>query len=158
LPLPAAKLSRETTLYQCGWAAAEAHFRGARSRGAWIWQASSGVLAASVVVLGVLLVKQDAAQQAASPPSGDGSYARQSVVVERAPATRAIAEARPLPVVDFAVRFAPDDSSMLAVRERALRGILPESAKTADQGEAQYREPKTHRELLDEFIERNIHS
>lgn len=158
LPLPMAKLSREATLYQCGWAAAEAHVHGQRSRRGWVWMSTSGVLAASVVVLSVLLVKQDAAQQATSPPSDDGSYARQSVVVEIATTRRPTEGGQTSSFDDFAVRFAPDDKSLLAVRERALRGILPEPSQTVDQGEVQFREPKTRRELLDEFIERNAQS
>lgn len=79
-------------------------------------------------------------------------------MVELASDSRPVAEAKPLPVSDFAIRFAPDDTSLLAVRERALRGILPEPSQTVDQGEVPFREPKTRRELLDEFIERNIHS
>jgi hypothetical protein len=119
---------------------------------------SSAVLAASVMVLSVLLVRQDATHQADSLPSGDGSYARQSVDVEAASTTRPITQAQPLPFVDFAFRFAPDDKSLLAVRERALRGDLPEISYSVDREESSPRQPKTSRELLNEFIERNLHS
>jgi hypothetical protein len=158
LSLPAGKLGRDATLYQCGWAAAEAQFRASQSQHRWIWKSSSGVLAASVMLLSVLLVKQDAAHEAHSPPSGDGSYARQSVVVELAPAAGPVAEARPFPFVNFAMRFAPDDRSLLAVRDRALRGHLPEISHSADQGDVLHRRPKTSRELLDELLERNLQS
>ena len=152
LPLPAAKLDREATLYRCGWAAAEAHFHGRQSRRGRIWMSSSGVLAASVVVLSVLLVRQDAARQVAEV------HASAATAVNASPAEDAKPIAEALPFVDFAARFAPDDTSLLAVRERALRGILPESAKTANQGEVQFQRPKTSRELLNEFIERNVQS
>lgn len=76
LSLPTAKLNREATLYQCGWAAARAHFHAQRSQRGRMWQAASGVLAASVVVLAIMLARQGATHQADLPPSGHGSYAR----------------------------------------------------------------------------------
>lgn len=161
LPLPAAKLSREATLYQCGWAAAEAHFRSAHSRSGWIWMSSSAALAASVLVLSVLLVKQEATPEVAemrATATAVDPTPLEDAVIDHAPAPRPIAQAKPLPFFDFAVRFAPDDRSLLAVRDRALRGDLPEISHSADQGDVSHRRPKTSRELLNEFIERNIHS
>lgn len=160
LPLPAAKLSREATLYQCGWAAAQTHFHASQSRRGWIWMSSSAVLAASVVVLSVLLVKQEAVPEVADVRTSATAVdptPLEDAVIDHAPAPRPIAQVKPLPFFDFVVRFAPDDRSLLAVRDRALRGDLPEIS-SADQGDVSHRRPKTSRELLDEFIEGNFQS
>jgi len=159
LPLPTARLSREATLYQCGWAAAEAHYHDQQSQRGWIWKATSAVLAASVVVLSILQVKEDAARDVAEtfPPVMTVDQAPgKDVVADQGPVAPRVSQSPPL--LDFAIRFAPDDRSLLAVRDRALRGVLPELSQTAEQGDGSHRRPKTRRELLDELIERNLHS
>lgn len=157
LPLPPGKFNRDETLYRAGWAAAEAHCR--KWGGSRMWPVISGVLAASVLILGALLVRQGEAPQVADvdnarpvQPETPHGLAHGSAPEMGAPSN----ETR-LPL-EFAPRFAPAEHSLLALRDRALLGVLPDLSDPGDQGDAPVPRAKTRRELLTDLLERNFNS
>ena len=133
-----AQLDRDAVMYEAGWAAAEAKLCAKRGR---LWPATSGVLAASVMVLATLLV-----DRGETPPVAHNTTlaAREGLTV-----TPPVLQVR---------RFSPTDQSLLAVRERALRGEFPEPTQTVEQGTPTRHAPVTQRDLLEELLEGKINS
>lgn len=156
LPVSSACLDRDETLYRAGWAAAVVQIhRGASGHG-WFWPATSAMLAASVLILSLFLVDGDGTRATMVAhekplPSGEGLGRSETVEVESAPAESH------LPLA-FARRFSPDDQSLLAVRDRALRGLFTVRPHTASLDDCTIREAKTNRELLNEMLKGNTNS
>jgi hypothetical protein len=144
LPLEPAAINREETLYRAGYAAAEAALRGGGGRG-WFWPATSGVLAASVLVLSVLLVRGTATPQVA-----EGNAPQHTEIDETQ--QFAAAESNPWTLPTLPWLGTPEINSPLAVRWRIMHGQIPDWSHSADQGGPTTKQPQTRAELLDELL------
>ncbi len=143
-PLPGSGIDRDELLYQAGWAAAQA----SRKRN-WLWPTTSGVLAASVLVLALFLIR-----------SPEESHT--VTLVEAASPKAQVAVAEPdlqIPVVSppeqFSSRWArrsPFLSPFLAMRERALRMEFEEPVSYSEYDEEDVPKAVTARELMQEIL------
>ncbi len=150
-PLDRVEIDRDELMYQAGWAAAEA----ARKM-RWLWPTTSGVLAASVLVLATFLLNGPE-----EPPM--------TTIAEVAPPKIEVTVPAPVdetPIVSHPTRYPSrwaqprwtQRSPFLAMRDRALRMEFDEPASFA--GPASFVEidddyaPKavTARELMQEFL------
>ncbi len=141
LSLPDTRINREQLFYQAGWAAARASVVPASSL---LWPVTSGVLAAAVVVLAVLVARTPTTVQ---------------TVVEATvpPVVRPVEQEIAKPQVDTwarrslpPIRYWPETAPLLAMRERALRGEFSEPSLVVSLTTAPV--PTTARELMREFL------
>lgn len=134
LPLGPTRVDRDATLFGAGWAAAEAN----RTNRLKVWQAASGVLAASVAVLALTLIDH-------KPPTALSVAASQR-------------DAKPEQPLDWtpAPRIRAAQGTPLYERELALRGVFPEPPdfdfNNNDDEDFSMGKVKSARELLKEFL------
>ena len=144
LDLPESRVDRDQLFYNAGIAA------GAVSdsrRHLFAWQAASGVLAASVLVLSVMLSQvPDSGQVVARTESSSPS--EESLVSASAPVEVAQVQ-RP-------IRHWPDSASLLTLRDAALRMELPEPKLVAYSQELQESKGRSAHELLREMLPRGV--
>jgi hypothetical protein len=115
------QIARDEVMYQCGWAAAEAS--SARHRQVrWFWPTTSGVLAATVLLMATLLLREGAgAQVALETPSQVAQPTAVAVAAKTPPAPD-----RPTQRLALLV----EKPGWLADRDRALRGDWKEPLRT----------------------------
>jgi hypothetical protein len=141
LSLPDTRINREQLFYQVGWAAARASVVPASSL---LWPVTSGVLAAAVVVLAVLVARA---------PTTVQTVVEATVPALEQPAEQEIAKPRVEPFARrslLPIRRWAETAPLLAMRERALRGEFPEPSLAVSLRTAPV--PTTARELMREFL------
>ena len=148
LSLVATGVDRDATMYDAGWAAADSLWksRSQRARDSSVWRITTGVLAASVALLALLLVQRD------SPvPRGE------PVVVERPtgqvqPSTESQRREFPMPRRGLATSRWSSGTSLLSRRELALREALSDVPQRPDNVALPVGQIKSARELLREYL------
>lgn len=147
LPLPPSKVNRDELFYQAGWAAAEsAQARAAKpSKRLALWQGATAVLAASLLLVLLHPFTAEPVVEVVESSTPVEPPITETVVKEDASRTQ--------PVIQPTVRrFHPRNAPMLAMRDRALRMEFDEMSFGASLETIQITEPKTSRELMEEFI------
>ncbi len=147
LSLPSARVNREQLFYQAGWAAAQANLDPNLSgTPRLLWPTTSGVLAAAVVVLAVLVART---------PTTVPTVVEATVPALEQPTEQVVAKPQ---VEPFARRSLPtirhwaETAPLLAMRERALRGEFPEPSLAVSLTVAPHPRTMTARELMQEFL------
>ena len=139
-PLPATGIDRDRLMYQAGWAAAES----VQQRN-WLWPATSGGLAASLLVLAGLLILGTE-----KPPR------MVSVQTTPLPVESSVATSRPqapsLSLHQRPPRQWNENLPLLVMRDRALRMEFDEPATASWTNDDSSTEPTTARQLLQELL------
>ena len=147
LPLPNSRVDRDQLFYEAGRTAGQ-RLAGSCSR--LVWKVTSGVLAATVLVMSALLIQQStefsivAESQRLQP-------VEETVLDEPVVAHPELAYQRP-------ARQWPESANLLALRDAALRNELEETRIVSVVNDSRESSVLSARELLEEFLPKNVAS
>lgn len=141
-------VDRDAALFDAGWAAAETVWqqRAHRAKDHSKWRTTSGVLAASIAVLALLLVDRDASRQVVMSPAVTPVHSEGSP--RSAKPRRLLPPRRSVSVESVWSHGA----RLLSRRDMALREVFAEPWELPDDVEIPVSEIKSARELLREFL------